>query len=69
MGIGSKMMRTGDEVCVLYSGRAPYILRRMHDHHVFVGNTFVNDEDIMWGKTVEDVRSGRKPDTPSIMLS
>lgn len=68
VGIGPKMMRIGDEVCVLYGGRAPFILRRMNDHHVFVGNTFLNDDDIMWGKTAGDMRSGRRTDTPSVMF-
>lgn len=68
MGIGPKMMCAGDEVCVLYGGQVPFILRRMHDHHVFVGETFVQDNDIMLGKTAEDVKAGRRPDTPSVMF-
>jgi hypothetical protein len=60
IGIGPMMMRPGDEVCVLFGGRAPYILRPMvQGYHVFVGETYLCDNDIMWGKAAEAVRFGK----------
>jgi len=59
MGVGPMMMRPGDEMCVLFGGKVPFILRPMGDFHVFVGDTYVNDDDIMWGKAIEAVRVGR----------
>jgi hypothetical protein len=60
MGIGPMMMRPGDEVCVLFGGRAPYILRPMvQGYHVFVGETYLCDQNIMWGKAAEAVRFGK----------
>ncbi|KAL8993106.1 MAG: hypothetical protein Q9169_006597 [Polycauliona sp. 2 TL-2023] len=56
LGIGPKVMEKGDEVCVLFGGRVPFILRRMHDHHVFIGETYIHDDGIMWGKLTEGVR-------------
>ncbi|KAL5347944.1 hypothetical protein ACLOAV_007356 [Pseudogymnoascus australis] len=57
MGIGPQMMRPGDEVCVLYGGRLPFILRPRTDHHIFVGDTYLCDEEIMWGDAAEAVTS------------
>ncbi|KAH8645982.1 HET domain-containing protein [Tricladium varicosporioides] len=59
LGIGPQMMKAGDEMCIFYGGRTPYILRPMYDHHVFIGDTYVYDEDIMWGKATESVMRGR----------
>lgn len=50
LGLGPKMMREGDEVCVLYGGFVPFVLRPQGDHHIFVGDTYVHDRDIMWGQ-------------------
>jgi len=49
-------MQAGDEVCVLFGGRPPFILRPMPDHHVFIGDAYVRDDAVMWGKATEDVR-------------
>jgi hypothetical protein len=59
MGVGPMMMRPGDEVCVLFGGKVPFILRPAGDFHVFVGDTYVNDHDIMWGKAIEAARVGK----------
>ncbi|KAL8723917.1 MAG: hypothetical protein Q9181_007083 [Wetmoreana brouardii] len=56
LGLGPRMMREGDEICVLFGGRLPFILRRMRDHHIFIGDTYIHDDDIMWGKLTERVR-------------
>ncbi|KAI4162414.1 MAG: hypothetical protein LQ342_003980 [Letrouitia transgressa] len=56
VGIGPRMMRPGDEVCVLFGGRAPFVLRRMQDHHILLGDTYLHDENIMWGNLTEGVR-------------
>ncbi|KAL8871359.1 MAG: hypothetical protein Q9174_002789 [Haloplaca sp. 1 TL-2023] len=56
LGIGPRVMAKGDEVCVLFGARVPFILRRMQDHHVFIGETYIHDDGIMWGKLTEGVR-------------
>ncbi|KAL8649751.1 MAG: hypothetical protein Q9210_004213 [Variospora velana] len=56
LGIGPSLMNEGDEICVLFGGRVPFALRRMPDHHVLIGETYIYDEDIMWGKLTEAVR-------------
>jgi hypothetical protein len=66
MAIGPKMTRVGDEVCVLFGERAPFVLRPMHDHLVFAGDTFLNGDDFMWGKITENVKSNRRPDIPNV---
>lgn len=56
VGIGPRIMRPGDEVCVLFGGRVPFVLRRIQDHHILLGDTYIHDENIMWGKLTEGVR-------------
>ena len=42
------MMREGDEVVILYGGGVPYMLRLLDDvQHLFVGDTYLHDEDVM----------------------
>ncbi|KAL8916279.1 MAG: hypothetical protein Q9208_008608 [Pyrenodesmia sp. 3 TL-2023] len=60
LGIGPKIMKNGDEVCVLFGGRVPYILRPVQDHHVFIGETYVHDEDVMLGKLITAVQSHKQ---------
>lgn len=50
IGIGPNIMRPGDEVVVLYRGDMPYVLRRQPDHHLLVGECYVEDDNIMLGK-------------------
>ncbi|KAL8734051.1 MAG: hypothetical protein Q9166_001812 [cf. Caloplaca sp. 2 TL-2023] len=64
IGIGPRIMSEGDEVCVLFGGRVPFILRRMQDHHIFIGETYIHDDNIMWGKLTEGVR--RRKQLPTI---
>lgn len=59
IGMGPTFMRPGDEVVVLFRGRMPYILRRQPDHHILMGDCYVRDDDIMYGRTTESVRHGR----------
>lgn len=51
--LGPKMMRSGDEVRILFGGSTFLILRPMHDHYVFVGDRYIDDHDIMRGKAIE----------------
>lgn len=60
LGIGPRLTQNDDEVCVIFGGRVPFILRRAPDHHVLIGNTYVDDNDIMWGKLTEGFRSHKQ---------
>ena len=59
IGLGPKMMREGDEICVLYGGRSPFILRRRGDHYLMVGETYLHDKDIMTGGLAKAVHERR----------
>jgi hypothetical protein len=59
-------MQPGDEVCVLFGGRPPFIVRPVCNHYLFMGDTYVMDEQIMWGKATEDIKRGRSPGTPVV---
>ena len=53
-------MQPGGEGVVLFTGRMPYVLRQAgSSHHVILGDCYVRDEDIMYGKVTESVRHGR----------
>jgi len=61
LGIGPTVMQPGDEVVVLFRGRMPYVLRLAGpNRHVFLGDCYVRDEDIMYGKVTKSVRHGRE---------
>ena len=61
LGLGPRMMQEGDEVCVLFGGRVPFLLRRKPDHHLFIGESYLHDHDIMWGRVTEAIKRGRSP--------
>jgi hypothetical protein len=58
IGIGPNVMRPGDEVAVLYRGTTPYILRRQPDHHVYIGDCYIEDDNIMTGSVATQVLQG-----------
>jgi hypothetical protein len=62
------VMQPGDEVCVLFGGRPAYVLRPMVAHHVFIGDTYIMDEDIMWGKATQQVKKGQSPGSPVVIF-
>ena len=49
LGLGPSTMKEGDDVCVLFRGRTPFVLRQIPDHHVLMGETCAQDDNIMWG--------------------
>lgn len=55
LGLGPAMMQPGDEIVVLFGGRLPFVARRQTDHHVFIGQCYLVDEETMWGKLTEQV--------------
>ena len=59
IGLGPRMMQEGDEVCILFGGRVPFLLRRKPDHHLFVGESYLHNHDLMWGKVTEAIKRGR----------
>lgn len=59
LGIGPTIMQHGGEVVVLFGGRMPCVVRRWPDHHKFIGDCYVRDDDIMNGRITEAVRHGR----------
>lgn len=60
-GLGPRMMLEGDEVCVLFGGRMPFLMRRKPDHHLSIGESYLHDHDLMWGKVTEAIKRGRSP--------
>ncbi|KAL8815156.1 MAG: hypothetical protein Q9223_005683, partial [Gallowayella weberi] len=60
LGIEPKLMAEGDEVCVLFGGRVPFVLRRMDNHHILIGESYIHDDMVMWGKLTEGVRYHQK---------
>lgn len=61
LGIGPNIMRPGDEVAVLYRGTTPYVLRRQPDHHLYIGDCYVQDDGIMSGDVASKALEGVGP--------
>lgn len=68
IGIGPKVMQVRDEVCILFGGRVPFVLRQMQDHHIFVGDSYVMDDDVMLGKRAEKMKTGRVQESAVVMF-
>jgi hypothetical protein len=52
-GLGQKGVRAGDVICILYGGSVTYTLRKVQDHHIFVGCAYVHG--IMDGEVADDL--------------
>ncbi|KAL6859797.1 hypothetical protein ACO1O0_003821 [Amphichorda felina] len=55
IGLGPMMMQPGDEIVVLFGGRFPFVTRRRRDHHVFIGQCYLVDDELMAGRVTEKV--------------
>lgn len=73
LGIGPKVMKEGDEIVVLFGGRVPFLLRpadgvqklqqpQLGPQHVFIGETYYYDQDIMWGGVCQGFKDGKRND-------
>src|SRR5262249_17852853 len=61
IGIGPKMMQPDDEIVVFFGARLPFVIRPRRDFHVFVGECYLRDDDIMWGEATKRVKFRRGP--------
>ena len=61
IGLGPKVMKEGDIVAVFFGGRTPFILRptKTEGQYIFIGETYLQDLNIMWGQTVDEIRKGK----------
>lgn len=58
-GLGPKIMRPGDQVCVLFGGRVPYVLRPRGQQWAFIGDSYLHDLHIISGTAATDVLNRR----------
>ncbi|KAH5744709.1 hypothetical protein HBI81_179370 [Parastagonospora nodorum] len=59
LGLGPMVIRPGDVVVVLFGGKYPFLLRQLALEWLFVGETYVRNDNIMLGEAVTEVRSAR----------
>lgn len=64
IGLGPNQMRAGDEVVILLGARMPFILRRLNRckskaTHFLIGETYLHDQDVMFGSITNAVMHGR----------
>lgn len=57
MGLGSKITRPGDILCVFFNHRYPYLIRPKGKYYRFLGPCYV--DDIMQGEVMEELKAGR----------
>lgn len=49
LGLGPQVMQPGDEVIVLFGSRVPFVVRPRPDHHIFIGECLILDDEVMQG--------------------
>jgi hypothetical protein len=59
LGLGPMVTRPGDVVVVLFGGKYPFLLRQLALEWLFLGETYVQNNHIMLGEAVTEVRSAR----------
>ena len=52
-------MKAGDIVVVLFSGKFPFILQPNGSEWLFMGETYIRNDDIMSGQPVTEIRTTR----------
>jgi hypothetical protein len=52
MGLAPSEAEVDDEICLLFGGEVPYVVRRVDQHHRFIGDCYVHG--IMDGEAMED---------------
>ncbi len=57
MGLGPRLTKPGDLVCVLLGSRVPFILRAVDDYHVLVGECYCHG--LMEGEAVQSLNAGK----------
>lgn len=55
-GLGPRVLRKNDLCCVLFGGRVPFILRKVKNHYLLVGECYLHG--IMRGEAIEMWRNG-----------
>ncbi|EMD68559.1 hypothetical protein COCSADRAFT_109190 [Bipolaris sorokiniana ND90Pr] len=59
LGLGPMVTKPGDVVVVLFGGRYPFLLRQLAREWLFLGETYVQNNHVMLGEAVTEVRSSR----------
>ncbi|CAM1504816.1 Fc.00g024070.m01.CDS01 [Cosmosporella sp. VM-42] len=55
LGLGPQVMQAGDEVVVLFGSRVPFVIRPRPDHHIFIGECLIIDDEVMHGRYTERI--------------
>jgi hypothetical protein len=56
LGLGDDILQPEDLVCVLFGGQKPFILRKVDDHYILVGECCVHG--MMHGEAMEQLEAG-----------
>jgi hypothetical protein len=57
LGIGARVAKAGDFVCVLFGGKIPFLLRSARDHCIFMEGCYMNS--IMRGEAIKEMEAGK----------
>jgi hypothetical protein len=58
IGLGPRVLRSGDICCILFGGHVPFILRRVGSDYRLVGEAYIRE--VMQGEAVVDLELGGK---------
>jgi Heterokaryon incompatibility protein (HET) len=56
VGTANISLRDGDQVCILFGGNVPYILRPENDHYLLIGEAYVHG--VMDGEVIQEYEKG-----------
>ncbi len=56
IGLVPPCFQVGDKICVLFGCSVPVILRKVGDHHIFIGESYVHG--IMDGEAIKQMNDG-----------
>jgi hypothetical protein len=56
LGLGPNKIETGDQVCILFGGKTPFILRKVEEHYKLIGEAYIHG--IMNGEIVQQWEAG-----------
>lgn len=58
IGLGPEVMEPGDLICILFGRQVPFVLRKLDDHYIFIGESFI--KNLMDGEGLHSFENGEQ---------
>jgi hypothetical protein len=60
LGLGPSGMQKGDQICILFGGEVPFVLRQRDDYYILIGECYI--ESLMNGQAIDRWKNGELED-------